>query len=256
MSRSLYIAASGMAAQQTRLETVANNIANVGTTAFKRSNGAFEDLMYQELSTVASPESGVMAELGGGVRLAAMERDHAQGSLKETSNPLHMAISGKGFFTVEDANGGQLYTRDGTFTRSGDGQLITSGGLRVAGDINFPDDTQRVVVDADGTVRATMAGAGEQEVVLGQLELVTVDNPNALKSMGGNLYSATPESGDPRRWEAGTDGQINQGMLETSNVDVAVELIQLIEAQRAYELNSKVVQATDEAMQVAANLKR
>jgi flagellar basal-body rod protein FlgG len=256
MSRSLYIAASGMAAQQTRLDNIANNIANVGTTAFKKSNAAFEDLLYQELDTVASPDAGIMAELGGGVRLSALERDHTQGSLKETGNPLHLAIEGKGFFAVESAAGERLYTRDGTFTRSADGQMITAGGLRVAGDIQFPEDTQRVRIDADGTVRATMAGDDGTEVILGELELVTVDSPNALKSMGRNLYAATPESGEPRRWEAGVDGQVAQGMLETSNVDVAVELITLIEAQRAYELNSKVVQATDEAMQVAANLKR
>lgn len=254
--RSLYIAASGMAAQQNRLDNVANNIANVGTTAFKKSNAAFEDLLYQELPTTSNPEAGVPAELGGGVRLAAMLRDHTQGSMKETGNPLHLAISGNGFFTAEDASGMRMLTRDGTFARSADGQLITNGGYRVGGDIQIPEDARTLTIDADGTVRATLAGDDTTEVILGELELVTVDNPSALKSMGGNFYAATPESGDPRRWEVGVDGQINQGMLEGSNVDVAVELVTMIEAQRAYELNSKVIQAADEAMQVAANLKR
>ncbi|MCA9570863.1 MAG: flagellar hook-basal body complex protein, partial [Myxococcales bacterium] len=162
-----------------------------------------------------------------------------------------------GFFAVEDPSGARMYTRDGTFTRSADGQLITAGGLRVAGDIVFPDDTQNVRISPDGTVSVTLAGGdGMSEVVLGELELVTVDNPNTLRSLGNNLYAATAESGEPRRWEAGIDGRVAQGMVETSNVDVATELIELIEAQRAYELNSKVVQATDEALQVASGLKR
>lgn len=253
--RSLYIAASGMAAQQTRLETVANNIANVGTTAFKKSQGTFEDLLYQELATVSNPESGVLAELGGGVRLSGLRRDHAQGSFEQSSNPLHLAIEGNGFFAVDGPNGERMYTRDGSFLRGSDGTMVTSGGYRVGGDIVFPEGTNGIRIATDGTVSVQMDGSSE-EVVIGELEMVMVDNPNSLRSMGGNLYAATPESGEPRRWEAGTDGRIQQGMLETSNVDVAEELVEMIQAQRAYELNSKVVQTTDEAMQIAANLKR
>lgn len=254
--RSLYIAASGMAAQQTRLETVANNIANVGTTAFKRSQGNFEDLLYQELSTVSDPDTGILAELGGGTRLSGMRRDHTQGSMKESANRLHLAIEGNGFFAVEGTNGERYYTRDGSFMRSADGSMVTSGGYRVGGDIVFPEGTTNVRFATDGTVSVQLGDSDSREVVIGEIEMVTVDNPGTLRSMGGNLYAATPESGEPRRWEAGIDGRIQQGMLETSNVDVATELVEMIEAQRAYELNSKVVQTTDEAMQVAANLKR
>ncbi len=256
MSRSLHIAASGMAAQQLRLETIANNIANVGTTAFKRSRGSFADLLYQELVTVSNPDVGVVAELGGGVRVAALERDHQQGSLRNSGSPLHVAIEGKGFFVVEDPGGGRLLTRDGSFTRSADGQIVTAGGLRVGGDVVLPEGSSQIRITSDGTVYVRLDTEPDREVAVGNLELVIVDNPSTLRSLGSNLYATTPASGEPRRWEPGVDGQIAQFMLEGSNVDVAVELVELIEAQRAYELNSKVVQATDEAMQIAANLKR
>jgi len=254
MSRSLYIAASGMAAQQSRLDTVANNIANVGTTSFKRSRGAFEDMLYQEVATTAGVEGGT-AEVGGGVRLASLERDFRQGSLTETGNDLHIAISGSGFLQLDNVDGEPVYTRDGTLGRASDGTLVNATGLRVGGDIVIPEEVQRVVIDEDGTVRGVVAG-GTDEMVLGQLELAVFENPVGLRSLGGNLYAATPDSGDGQRWTAGQDGVVTQGFLEGSNVDVAQELITLIEAQRAYELNSKVVQAADEAMQVASNLKR
>jgi flagellar basal-body rod protein FlgG len=251
--KSLHIAASGMAAQQSRLDTVANNIANVGTTGFKRSRGAFEDLLYQEVAT-STGEQGARAEVGGGVRMAGLERDHRQGSLGETGNPLHVALSGRGFFVLEHVDGTPVYTRDGTFAKAADGTLVNSAGLRVGGDVVLPDDVNQVVIGQDGTVRG-VTGDGE-EIVLGEIEIAVFENTAGLRSLGGNLYAETPESGEADRWEAGRDGAVQQGFLEQSNVDVANELIALIEAQRAYELNSKVVKAADEAMQVAANLKR
>ena len=252
--KSLHIAASGMAAQQSRLDTVANNIANVGTTGFKRSRGAFEDLLYQEVAT-STGEQGARAEVGGGVRLAGLERDHRQGTLGETGNPLHLALSGRGFFVLEHVDGTPVYTRDGTFAKAADGTLVNSAGLKVGGDIVLPDDITQVIIGQDGTVRG-LSPESTDEIVLGEIEVAVFENTAGLQSLGGNLYAATPESGDPDRWEAGRDGAMQQGFLEQSNVDVANELIALIEAQRAYELNSKVVKAADEAMQVAANIKR
>lgn len=254
MSRSLYVAASGMAAQQTRLDTVAHNIANVGTTAFKKSNGAFEDLLYQEVATTTGVDGGT-SEVGGGVRLAALERDHSQGTIQDTGNELDIAISGRGFLTVEGVDGTPVYTRDGAMRKGADGTLMTKSGLKIAGDIVVPPDVQDVVITEEGTVRGIVAGEA-REIVLGELEIAVFENPVGLRSIGGNFYAASEDSGDAERWEPGRDGRVNQGFLEGSNVDVAKELISLIEAQRAYELNSKVVQASDETMQVAAGLKR
>jgi flagellar basal-body rod protein FlgG len=254
--RALYVAASGMTAQQTRIDTIANNIANVGTTGYKKSREAFQDLFYQELNFGGVGQTSARVEAGGGVRLAAIEKSHVQGSMNATGNPFHAAIHGKGFFAVEDVNGEQFYTRDGTFTRDSDGTLITQSGLTVVGDIAIPMDADNFEILTDGTVRALLTGDTEY-TTLGQMEIANFVNPTGLRSAGGNLYQETPESGEPIPIEPGEDNaQIMQGYLEGSNVDVAEELINLIMAQRSYELTSKVVQASDEALDVATNLRR
>lgn len=249
--RALYVAASGMNAQQTRIDTVANNLANSNTTAFKASRGAFQDTFYQELATGSR---GTRADLGGGVQLAGLEKDHTVGAQRETNDPLHVGLNGPGMIAVENVNGETLYTRDGAFRLDADGNLTNSAGLRVVGDIQIPEDTEQVVIEPDGTVLGLFAG-DTRPTTLGQLEIVSFVNPSGLQSEGGNLYAATAESGDPvPDYDGNTT--VRQGVLETSNVDVAEELIELVMAQRSYELNSKVVQAADEAMQVAAALRR
>jgi flagellar basal-body rod protein FlgG len=250
--RALYSAASGMTAQQHRLDTIANNISNVSTTGFKKSRDAFQDLFYQQLAT-----GGVQAntlQLGNGVRLAGIERDHGQGTVVATNDPLHVALQGDGFFVVETNEGERLYTRDGQFTQDVDGMLVTQSGLRVAGDIQIPAGAASIRIDYDGTVHASMSDG--QDAVVGQMELARFVNPAGLMARGGNLYQMSPQSGDAAQVDAGTDVQVVQGFLEQSNVDVATELIDMIQAQRVYELNSKVVQAADESLQVAVNLRR
>lgn len=251
--RALYSAASGMTAQQTRLDTIANNLANVSTTGFKRSRDAFQDLFYQEMAYGGQGETGTRMELGTGTRVAGIERDQAQGMLIATSNPLNVGIQGDAMFVVETMDGERLYTRDGTFSKDADGMLVTAGGLRVGGDIEIPEEAELVTIDYDGTVHATV-GEG-QDVVLGQIETVRFVNAAGLFARGNNLFAPTTASGEPIDVEPGA-AQLVQGYLEGSNVDVASELIDMIQAQRAYELNSKVIQAADETLQVAANLRR
>lgn len=252
--KALYVAASGMAAQQTRIDNVANNIANVGTTGFKKSREAFSDLLYEELTQGGKSTSQARLEVGGGVQLAGIEKDHRQGSLTQTGQPLHVAISGDAFFALQTPEGEPVYTRDGTFRLDADGVLVSQSGLVVGGDITVPEDAEQVVITPDGTVHAVLQGS-TQYTVLGQLELAAFTNPAGLRALGGNTFEQTPESGEvfvPRADQV----EVKQGYLESSNVDVAEELIQMIMAQRAYELNSKVVQTADEAMSVAVNLKR
>ncbi|MEZ4239357.1 MAG: flagellar hook-basal body complex protein [Myxococcota bacterium] len=186
--------------------------------------------------------------------LAGIERDQAQGTLISTNNPLHVGIQGDAFFAVETWDGEQLYTRDGSFTKDPDGYLVTNTGMRVSGDIQIPDDADQLTIDYDGTVHASVTG---RDIVLGQIETARFVNAAGLVARGGNLFVPSVSSGDPLPVELG-DGRVQlvQGYVEGSNVDVATELIDMIQAQRAYELNSKVIQAADETLQVAANLRR
>jgi len=248
--KALHIAASGMSAQQTQIDTVANNLANVNTTGFKKSRAAFQDVYYQELEGGAR---GARADLGGGTRLAGLGKDHSAGLMVETGDPLHVALNGPGFLTLEDQQGNAVYTRDGSLRVDADGLLRSAGGLAVSGDILVPPDATSVLIEQDGTVSALVDGDA-RPLALGQLEIARFRNAQGLRALGGNLYGETAESGEP----ALDDGEtaIRQGILEGSNVDVAEELINLVTSQRAYELNSKVIQAADEAMQIAANLKR
>ena len=253
--RALYAAASGMAVQQTKLETVANNIANIGTTAFKADSAAFEDLFYQELTYGGRTAGAPAVSVGAGARLSSIQKDHSSGSMSHTGDPLHVAIQGYGYLSVDSPDGNSLYTRDGRLTLDADGTLITGGGLAVSGGIMIPPDAQSLEITADGTVRAVLAG-DVQPTVLGQIEVVDFTNRGGLRALGGNLYEQSAQSGEASIVESGPHNGLVQGYLEDSNVDVASELIAMILTQRAYEMNSKVIQAADETLQVAVNLRR
>jgi len=253
--KALYAAASGMAAQQTRLDNIANNLANVNTVGFKKAREDFQDLFYQQLVTSSPGVTASRAEVGSGVRLVAIEKNHSAGALTETGGELDVAIEGSGMFQFETADGERVYSRDGSFRRDASGQIVSSGGLRVGDGITIPEDAQRVTVTDDGTVKALLAGDIDYTTI-GQLDVFRFVNPGGLMPIGGNLYVETPESGMPTAIQAGSDVKLHQGFLEGSNVDIAEELIQMIMAQRSYELNSKVVKAAEDALGVAVNLKR
>lgn len=252
--RALYAAATGMAAQQTRLDSIANNLANVQTTGYKKSRENFQDLMYQELTHGGLGASSARIEVGSGVRLAAVDKDFAQGSLTQTGRPLDLAIEGPGFFEVQGPAGERMFTRDGSFRLDPSGQVVTASGLSVGG-LSIPQGAENVRVDETGQVFAEWSDGRESS--LGQLQIVDFLNPTGLRSLGGNVYQATPTSGQPRPVVPGQDRvAVRQYALEGSNVDVAEELVGMILTQRAYELNSKAVQAADETLRTVANLRR
>lgn len=257
--RALYTAATGMTAQQLKIDNISNNLANVSTTGFKKGRGSFEDLLYQQMPTGAvradTPRPADLS-VGSGVRMIAMNRDFTTGNLTQTGNPTDMALGDRGFFVLEDPNGTEFYTRDGRFTISAEGELVSNAGFRLSPGIQIPQDAQDIKIATDGTVTATFEGQID-EVTLGTIRVADFVNPAGLKNMGGNLYAPTPASGMPQDIFAQDGGMsIQQGFLESSNVDVAEELVNMIVAQRAFELTSKVVQAADETLQTANNIKR
>lgn len=254
--RALYTAASGMSAQQTRLDSIANNLANVSTSGYKKSRESFSDLYYQELTRGGQGVSRSRVDVGSGVRLSGLDKDFAQGAIIDDGNPLHVAINGKGaFFTVTNPNTGErLFTRDGSFSLDAQGSLLTASGLTVS-NIQIPLGAESVQINADGTVGVRMPGETNYNSV-GQLEVVRFVNPAGLRALGGNLFAQSDTSGDANVVTP-TDGvEVRGGALEHSNVDVAQELVLMIETQRSYELNSKVIQAADETLGIATNLRR
>ncbi len=261
--RALSTAASGMRAYQTKIDNIANNLANTNTTGFKKVRENFEDLVYQNIGTRGTSEgaaAGNPMQVGSGVRLASLSRDTSVGAGMATNNAYDMMIDRDGYFLVETAGGEELYTRDGHFQVDAEGNLITAAGHRLAPGIQLPEGTQQFAVAPDGTATATVLGSsGASEVrELGRIELARFGNPSGLSALGGNYFRATEASGEPVQGSPGEDGlgNIQQGMLEGSNVDVAEELVGMITAQRSYELSSKVIQAADEMMSTAANLRR
>ena len=251
--RALAIAATGMSAQETNVEVIANNLANVNTTAFKRARAEFSDLIYQTVRAQGVPNRGGEevvpegAELGLGVRTVGIRNLHAQGPLTQTTNPLDVAINGRGWFEISGANGETLYTRAGSFNKSATGQIVTGDGYVVAPPITIPADAAEVSINESGEVYARIDGQAAPQL-LGQLTLVDFANDSGLQPLGNNLYRETAASGQPISGVA-TDpgfGSIQQGYLEGSNVDPVREITELIAAQRAYEMNSKVIQAADE----------
>jgi len=251
MDASMWIAKTGLDAQQTRMSVISNNLANVNTTGFKRDRASFEDMLYQNLrqpgSQVNAGEqapTGLM--LGTGVRIVATEKTHTQGSLVTTKNALDLAVQGEGFFQIAQSDGTVAYTRDGSFKLSSTGQLVTANGAALQPAITIPANVASVSVGQDGTVSVeTAAGGGAQ--VIGQIQIARFANPAGLQSMGQNLMKETTASGAPQVGQAGVAGagQLMQGALEASNVNVVEEMVNMIETQRAYEINSKAISAVD-----------
>ncbi len=251
-----------MQAQQLYMDTVSNNLANVNTTGFKKQQAEFEDLMYQTLREpgVRNFEGEVAPsgiQVGLGVKPAATQRIFAQGSLKETGNDMDAAIKGEGFFQIYMPDGSTAYSRDGSFNLSSDGTIVTSSGFPVAPEIVVPEDAQNMQIDSRGRVYVELPG-DDQSTQIGQLELARFVNPAGLKSVGGNLYTQTEASGQPIVDLPGNEGMglVQQGYLEASNVDLVDEMVDMITAQRSYEIVSKSIQVSEDMMDVINRLKR
>lgn len=262
MNRSLNTAASGMLVQQRNLDLIANNLANVNTTAFKASRAEFQDLMYQTLRAAGAEQGGgttspAAQQVGMGAKFVASTMNFADGPLLKSSGELDMAIVGRGFFGVQLPDGTLAYTRDGSFVRSVDGTIVTKDGLILDGNIQVPLEAGTVTVSSNGTVSAQVAGEAEPRV-LGVINLYIFPNPAGLERIGRNLFIQSAASGEPTPTEPGQNGagRIEFGFLEGSNVEMVEEMVRLIIAQRAYEMNSKVIVAADEMAQATNNLRR
>jgi flagellar basal-body rod protein FlgG len=259
MNQALWISKTGLDAQQTRMSNIANNLANAGTTAYKRSRTLFEDLLYQNVRQVGAQTSedtqlpsGLM--VGTGVRTVATEKLFTQGNLAQTDNPLDVAIRGRGFFEIQLPDGSQGFTRDGSFHVDQQGQIVTSSGYVLQPAITVPENAQSVTIGADGTVSVRLAGASEISQV-GTLQLSDFVNPAGLQAMGENLYLASSASGSPQAGNPGLNGlgTVVQGYVESSNVNVVEELVNMIETQRAYEMNSRAISTSDQMLQYVSN---
>lgn len=262
MIRAMRTAASGMYAQKLNVDNITNNLANVNTTGFKKAKLEFQDVLY-EIMRMAGATSKVgfqvpvELQIGYGARPVATQRIFSQGTLLNTGNPLDLAIDGDGFFLITLPDGTEAFTRDGALKLSRDGELVTSDGYLLAAALTISSAAVEIFIGVDGT--ATVLNAGETEVIdIGQITLVKFLNPAGLSAIGGNLYVQTTASGDYIEGIAGLDGlgQIQSGFLEMSNVETVEEMVNLIIAQRAYEINSKGIQTAEEMMQIANNLKR
>ena len=260
MINSLWISKTGMQAQQTQLDVISNNMANVSTNGFKRANAVFEDLMYQNLRQVGAADTEqnnlpTGLQVGLGVRTVATSRNFSQGSLQQSGNQLDLAINGSGFIQVEMPDGTTGYTRDGSLQVDGQGRLVTSSGLSVAGGITIPAEAQTITVGKVGVVTVKLPGNSTPQQV-GSIELAGFVNPAGLEPLGGNMYSETVASGNPVNGAPGSGGlgQMMQGYVETSNVNVVQELVTMIQTQRAYEMNSKAIQTSDQMLQRLAQL--
>lgn len=262
MNRALRTAATGMFAQQLNVEIIAHNLANVNTTGFKKSRAEFEDLMYQTMKVSSSShnpneQQSTEIQVGNGAIPIATVKSFLQGDIQPTSNPLDVAIQGEGFLQVRRPDGTLAYTRDGALKISSEAMLVTSQGYIVEPGISFPSDITSITISRDGTVEAI--GEGESAAVkVGQLELAKFVNPGGLRSIGNNLFVETAASGKPMVGAAGSEGfgEVHQGFLEASNVDVVEEMVNMIVAQRAYEINSKTIKTVEDMLSMANNLKR
>ncbi|WP_227817437.1 flagellar basal-body rod protein FlgG [Nitrogeniibacter aestuarii] len=252
MIRSLWTARTGLEAQQTQLDVISNNLANVSTNGFKRARAVFEDLLYQTLrqpgaqSTQQTQISSGL-QIGTGVRPVATERIHTQGSLQQTGNALDVAIQGEGFFQIQMPDGTTAYTRDGAFQLDNQGQIVTASGYPLNPAIIIPEDTTAITIGKDGTVSVVQAGNQNAPTQVGTIQIASFVNVGGLQSAGENLYLETASSGTPTPNTPGTNGVgvLNQNYVEGSNVNVAEELVQMITTQRAYELNSRAIQTSD-----------
>lgn len=254
MMRALWVAKTGLEGQQTRLDVVANNLANVGTNGFKKQRAIFEDLMYQQVvapGALSSQQTTIPAglQLGAGVRPVSNAREFTQGALQQVGSGFSVGIKGNGFFQILTPDGTTAYSRDGNFEKDAEGNLVNASGYQLQPAITIPNNATEVVIGKDGTVSAKIPGQVAM-AQLGQITLTNFVNPAGLMAMGDNLFVETPASGAPQEGVAGTEGlgSILQGFVENSNVNVAEELVVMIETQRAYELNSKAITTADQML--------
>lgn len=260
--RSLSIGATGMYAQQMNVEVISNNIANMSTTGYKRQRPEFQDLLYQNIrrpGAISSTAGNVMPsglQLGAGVKLDAISRIHTQGAMDITDNELDIAINGEGFFQIEMPDGTVAYSRDGTFGVNGDGEIVTKEGYLLQPGLTIPQDTVKITVNTNGEVWVKIDGQVDEQN-LGQINLTRFINPAGLESIGRNMYLETTASGDPLEGIPGEEGYggLKQGVLELSNVNIVNEITKMITAQRAYEMNSKVISTSDEMLGTISNLR-
>ncbi|WP_293994196.1 flagellar basal-body rod protein FlgG [Sphaerotilus sp.] len=255
MMRSLWTSKTGMEAQQTQLDVISHNLANVATNGYKKSHAVFEDLMYQNLrqTGAASSEQTQLPtglQVGLGVRTVATSRQFSQGGLQQTTNSLDVAVKGNGFFQIQMPDGTTGYTRDGAFQLNATGQLVTNNGQLVQPGVTIPPNAQSITIAQDGKVTVAMPGQAAPQSV-GQLTLASFVNPAGLEPRGQNLFTETAASGTPVAAAPGSDGMgaLSQGFLETSNVNVVEELVSMIQTQRAYEINSKAITTSDQMLQ-------
>lgn len=261
MIKSLNTAATGMKAQQSNMDTIANNIANVSTVGFKRARAEFEDLLYHTekepgAQTGANSIAPTGVQTGLGVKTASVQKSFAQGSTMITKNPFDIEIQGNGFFPIQLSNGQIAYSRDGAFKKSPDGRLVNKNGLALQPEITIPGNATGVEISPGGQV-SIILGLNTVPQNVGQLQLVNFVNPAGLKSMGGNLFLPSLASGTPQQGAPGTNGlgAVAQGQLESSNVNIVEEMVNMITAQRGYETNSKVIQASDQMLQLMNNIR-
>lgn len=255
MIRSLWISKTGMEAQQTQLDNISHNLANVSTNGFKRGQVVFEDLIYQNMRQAGANSSGQTQlptglQLGLGVRPVATSRVFTQGNLQQSSNPLDLAVKGNGFFQIQMPDGTTAYTRDGSFQLDANGQMVTNNGYVVQPGITVPANARSITVGNDGTVSITLPGQATAQSI-GQVAIASFVNPAGLEPLGQNLFGETTASGTPNAGNPGTNGlgTLQQGFVETSNVNVVEELVTMIQTQRAYEMNSKAIQTSDQMLQ-------
>ncbi|MEM1404364.1 MAG: flagellar basal-body rod protein FlgG [Pseudomonadota bacterium] len=259
MNQALWISKTGLDAQQTKMSTIANNLANVGTTGFKRGRAIFEDLIYQNVRQVGSQSSQDTLlpsglQIGTGARVVATERLFTQGNLTQTDNQLDVAVSGRGFFEILLPDGTQGFTRDGSFQINDQGIMVTSAGYQLQPPINIPQDALSVTIAPDGTVSVQQPGAAASTQV-GNIQLTDFINPSGLQARGENLFLESGASGAPQPGNPGLNGlgTLNQGYVESSNVNVVEELVNMIETQRAYEMNSRAISTADQMLQYVSN---
>lgn len=262
MIRALRTAATGMFAQELYVDTIANNLANVNTTGFKKAKVEFQDLLYETQRAVgARNDQGVSLpteiQIGHGTNPVSVQKMFSQGDINPTENPLDLAIDGNGFFQVVRGDGSLAYTRDGTFKIAADGRLVTGDGLLLEPEIQLPQETTEININLEGVVSVRLAGETEPQEN-GQIQIVRFINPAGLKNLGGNLFAPTAASGEPLVASPGSDGTgtIRQGYTEMSNVQIVEEMVAMIVAQRAYEINSKTIKTVEEMLQTATNISR
>ncbi|HEY7887465.1 MAG TPA: flagellar basal-body rod protein FlgG [Steroidobacteraceae bacterium] len=257
MNAALWAAKTGLDAQQTEMAVISNNLANVNTTGFKQDRAVFEDLLYQNQTqagadTSQTTQSPSGMSIGTGTRVVATEKDYSEGGFTQTGNPLDVAVTGQGFFQIQMPDGTTAYTRDGTFQSNAQGQLVTSSGYLVQPGITIPQGAQSVTIGSDGTVSVTLAGQSAPTQI-GQIQLANFINPPGLQPVGDNLLVQSAASGSPQTGSPGQNGlgTLKQGELESSNVNVVEELVNMIQTQRAYEMNSKAINTVDQMLQYA-----